>query len=283
MTIKEAARQLNDRLRSIYDEGESGAIADLVIEHLTATARNSQVFHQEKNLSTAQEQQLKHYTERLLRHEPVQYVLNEAWFCGFRFYVDKNVLVPRPETEELVDWVISDCRFPVDRLSILDIGTGSGCIPITLKRKLRKAEVVGCDISEAALDVARKNASSLGADVKFVLLDFLDRGKRERLASFDIITSNPPYVPAKDKAQMPRNVVDYEPPGALFVPDDDALVFYKAIAEFGKNHLNPGGIVYAEIHEHLSQQVSLHFRSIGYNVLVKKDMQGKERMIKAFH
>jgi release factor glutamine methyltransferase len=190
-------------------------------------------------------------------------------------------LIPRPETEELVEWVISNCKFPVDKLSILDVGTGSGCIPITLKRKLRKADVWSCDISDAALQVAKRNADTLGVDVNFLLLDFLNKEKREQLSLFNIIISNPPYVPEKDKQQMQANVLDHEPHLALFVPDNDALVFYKAIAEFGKGHLNPGGLIYAELHEDLGKEVSALFSAAGYNTEMKKDMQGKERMLKA--
>jgi release factor glutamine methyltransferase len=192
------------------------------------------------------------------------------------------VLIPRPETEELVEWVIANCKFPIDELSILDIGSGSGCIPIALKRKLRKADVWGCDISEAALQVATRNAETLGAAINFLLLDFLNKEERRRLPSFDIIISNPPYVPEKDREQMHPNVLNYEPHTALFVSDNDALIFYKAIAEFAVEHLNPGGAIYLEIHEELGDAVLSLFTSKGYKTELKKDMQGKDRMIKAF-
>jgi release factor glutamine methyltransferase len=283
MTIQEAVKQLYGELGTIYEEGEAAAIADWVIEYITESKQMDRVFQREKLLTEKQEQQLKEYTTRLLMHEPVQYVLQESWFCGLKFYVDKNVLIPRPETEELVEWVITNCRFPVDRLSILDIGSGSGCIPIALKRKLRKAEVSGCDISEAALQVARKNAATLGADIHFILLDFLDSEQRRRLPSFDIIISNPPYIPEKDKQHMQPNVLQYEPHTALFVPDNDALTFYKAIADFGKEHLNPTGVIYTEIHEELASPVTELFNSKGYALEIKKDMQGKERMLRAVY
>lgn len=281
MTIQEGAKYINDELKRIYEVGEAAAISDWVMEYLTRSKQADRVFQKEKLLNSEQEKQLKEYTTRLLTHEPVQYVLQESWFCGLKFYVDKNVLIPRPETEELVEWVISNCKFPVDTLSILDIGSGSGCIPIALKRKIRKAEVWSCDISETALAVARKNANNLGVDVNFVLLDFLDKEKRKSLPNFDIIISNPPYVPEKDKQQMQPNVVNYEPHTALFVPDNDALIFYEAIAEFGQEHLNQKGVIYAEIHEALATAVTDLFYSKGYAVEIKKDMQDKERMIKA--
>ncbi|HET6993739.1 MAG TPA: peptide chain release factor N(5)-glutamine methyltransferase [Chitinophagaceae bacterium] len=281
MTMQEATYFLLNKLRTIYPEGEADQVTDWVMEHLTGSKKAERMIYKNSAITDKEESDLKQFTERLMQHEPVQYVLNESWFCGLKLYVDKNVLVPRPETEELVEWVIANCKFPIDELSILDIGTGSGCIPIALKRKLRKAEVWSCDISEAALQVAKRNADTLGAAVNFLLLDFLNQEERRRLSSFDIIISNPPYVPEKDKEKMHSNVLNYEPHTALFVPDNDALVFYEAIAEFGAGHLNPGGSIYVEIHEELGSAISSLFASKGYKTELKKDMQGKERMIKA--
>jgi release factor glutamine methyltransferase len=232
-------------------------------------------------LSAEQATLLESYLQRLLTHEPVQYVLNEAWFCGLKFYVDKNVLIPRPETEELVEWIITNCKFPIDQLTILDIGSGSGCIPVALKRRLGKATVWSCDISAEALKIAEKNAAELGVTVQFEELDFLDSEQSNRLPAFDIIVSNPPYVPEKDKDQMRPNVLKYEPATALFVPDHDPLVFYRAIAEFGLTHLNRDGSIYTEMHESLGTATAQLFRSKGYATEIKKDMQGKDRMLKA--
>ena len=283
MTIQEANRYLSSHLQRLYNESEAENISDWVIEHLTGTKKTDRIIHKERMISSSMELQLKQYLERLLRHEPIQYVLNEAWFCGLRFYVDKNVLIPRPETEELIEWIISGCKFPIDKLSILDIGSGSGCIPVALKKRLGKAQVWSCDVSPGALKVAKQNAATLGIDVNFIELDFLNKGQREKLSSFDIIVSNPPYIPAKDKETMRRNVSDHEPATALFVPDDDALVFYKAIADFGKKHLSENGIIYMEINENLGEKTAAIFQSNGYKTIIKKDMQGKERMIKAFN
>lgn len=280
MTIQQTTRELTAKLHSIYENGEAETISEWIMESLTGIKRTDRIFQREKMLSTDRELQLKQWTDRLLQHEPVQYVLNEAWFCGLKFYVDKNVLIPRPETEELVEWIISDCKFPVNSLSILDIGSGSGCIPIALKKRLPKAQVCSCDISEAALEVAKKNASTLGIDVSFLLLDFLNEEKRNTLPQFDIIVSNPPYIPVNDKSTMPRNVLDFEPGTALFVPDNDALVFYKAIADFGKAHLKKDGVIYAEIHESLGELTMDLFENNGYSTTIKKDMQGKERMVR---
>lgn len=281
MTVQESTYFLLNKLRSIYEEGEASAITDLVMENLTGSKKAERMIYKNAVITVEEEARLNTIAKRLLEHEPVQYVLNESWFCGLRFYVDESVLIPRPETEELVEWIISNCRFPVDELKILDIGTGSGCIPISLKRRIRKAQVWSCDISEKALEVAKRNAVSLGTEVNFRQLDFLDRAQWHLLPTFDISVSNPPYVPEKDKRTMQPNVLRYEPPTALFVPDNDPLVFYRAIAEFGKTNLNMNGSIYTEIHESLGAATAELFREAGYSTELKKDMHGKDRMMRA--
>jgi release factor glutamine methyltransferase len=283
MTIGEATYFILNQLRKIYTEGEASSITDWLMEHITGSKKVERMVYKNAVISEKEEMRLKENVRRLLQHEPIQYILNEAWFGGMKFYVDQTVLIPRPETEELVDWIISDCKFPIRQLSLLDIGCGSGCISVFLKRKLRKADVWACDISEAALNVAKKNAENLGADIHFQQLNFLNEDERNKLPSFDIIVSNPPYVPEKDQAQMQTNVLQYEPATALFVPDNDALIFYKAIADFGKEKLNPNGAIYVEIHEDLGESVIQLFQSKGYSTELKKDMQGKDRMIKAIN
>ena len=256
MTIQEARQQLTEELKTLYEEREAGNISEWVMEGVSGIKKADRLIHKNKLLSPEQELQLQQYSKRLLSHEPVQYILNEAWFCGLKFYVDPRVLIPRPETEELVEWIISNCKFPIDKLTILDIGTGSGCIPIALKRKLRKSEVWSCDISMEAINVARQNANGLGADINFLHLDFLNESEQKELASFDIIVSNPPYIPEKDKEQLQPNVLRYEPAAALFVPDNDPLIFYKAIADFGKDHLNKKGAIYLEIPENSGEAIT---------------------------
>ncbi|MEP7375063.1 MAG: peptide chain release factor N(5)-glutamine methyltransferase [Chitinophagaceae bacterium] len=282
MTVQEVNRYITNQLTAIYDEAEASNISDWVIENLTGIKRTDRIVNKNHSINQEQAKQIENCIIRLLTHEPVQYVLNEAWFCGLKFYVDKNVLIPRPETEELVEWIISGCKFPIDKLSILDIGSGSGCIPIALKRRLGKATVWSCDISPGALQVAKRNAATLGVDVNFIELDFLNKEQRDSLPSFDVIVSNPPYIPSKDKREMRLNVLDHEPETALFVPDNDALVFYKAIADFGKKHLTKNGIIYVEINESLGEETVSVFHLAGYNAEIKKDIQGKDRMIKAF-
>jgi release factor glutamine methyltransferase len=281
MTVQDATYYVLNQLRSIYEEGEASQITDWVMEKITGSKKTERMLYKNSALTHDEEIQLRSCMERMMQHEPVQYVLNESWFCGLKFYVDKNVLIPRPETEELVEWIITNCKFPVDELKILDIGSGSGCIPIALKRRLKKAEVWSCDVSAEALAVAKRNAATLGTEVNFILLDFLNVQQRNLLPSFDIIVSNPPYVPEKDSEEMKANVLKYEPPAALFVPDNDPLVFYKAIAEFGKEHLNTAGTIYCEIHESLGEAVVHLFNSYGFTTELKKDMQQKNRMVKA--
>lgn len=281
MTLQEAGFYVLNQLRTVYETGEASAIADRVMESLTGADKTERMLYKNNPISPEEEARLRMYTQQLLTHEPLQYVLQEAWFFGLKFYVDQNVLIPRPETEELVDWVIANCRFPIDTLSILDIGTGSGCIPVTLKRRLRKASVTAIDISEGALTVAKKNAAKLGAEVNFLQVDILDPVASASLESTDIIISNPPYIPENNKASMDPNVLDFEPHTALFVPDHDALLFYKAIVKFAHTKLNPGGLLFFEIHEDLGPDVISLLESEGFTATLKKDMQGKDRMVRA--
>lgn len=280
MTLQEAGFYLINQLRTVYDAGEASAISDRVMESLTGSDKTERMLYKNNPISPDEEARLLTYTQKLLTHEPLQYVLGEAWFFGLKFYVDKHVLIPRPETEELVDWVIANCRFPIDTLSILDIGTGSGCIPVTLKRRLRKAHVTAIDISEDALNVAKKNAVKLGAEVNFLQVDILNKDASAILEPADIIISNPPYIPENNKAAMDANVLDFEPHTALFVPDNDALLFYKAIVTFAQTKLNPGGLLFFEIHEDLSPAVIGLLESEGFTATLKKDMQGKDRMVR---
>jgi len=279
MTLQEAGFFLLNQLRTVYEEGEASAIGDWVMESLTGSDKTERMIYKNNPITTKEEEQLRGYVAKLLQHTPVQYVLNESWFCGLKFYVDENVLIPRPETEELVEWVISNCRFPIDTLSILDIGTGSGCIPISLKRRLRKARVTALDISEGALTVAKRNAAKMGAEVEFIQQDILDLASWTVLEPADIIISNPPYIPEHNKTSMHPNVLKFEPHQALFVPDQDVLLFYKAIVDLAKTKLNKEGLLFFEIHEDLGQEVTKLLSSEGFTSEIKKDMQGKDRMV----
>ncbi|RYZ15756.1 MAG: peptide chain release factor N(5)-glutamine methyltransferase [Chitinophagaceae bacterium] len=295
MNYGSALMTLRERLAGSYEPSEASAIAALVLEAVTGDDRGVLGLHADRQLTPEQQVLVLAHAERLAAEEPVQYVLGEAWFYGLRLYVDRAVLIPRPETEELVDWIVRDLRnaYPslmekgpadadrTDLLKILDVGTGSGCIALALKSAIPRAEVWGCDVSETALNVARRNGSDTGIRVDFQGIDFLDEAQQKLLPSVDVLVSNPPYIPWSDKESMHGNVVRYEPHSALFVPNDDALLFYRAIARFAHKRLHSKGIIYLEIHEELGPAVEELFRSEGFgSVEVRKDMQGKDRMVK---
>jgi len=244
MTIQEANRYITNRLTTIYDQAEASNISDWVIENLAGVKRTDRIISKNQSLNLKQAEQLELYITRLLTHEPVQYVLNEAWFCGLKFYVDKNVLIPRPETEELVEWIISGCKFPIDKLFILDIGTGSGCIPIALKRRLGKATVWSCDISTGALQVAKRNALTLGVDVNFTELDFLNKEQWDKLPAVDIVVSNPPYIDPSDE-HLKEGDVRFEPLSAL-IADNHGLADLEFIIAYAPQYLTENGWLLVE-------------------------------------
>lgn len=286
MTLNEARTVLTKELKNVYEIDELRNIIELVIEHITNMSRAEQVKNKVPYLTCTQLEDLDQITERLKKNEPVQYVLGEAWFAGMKFKVNKNVLIPRPETEELVDWVVKEINVQHSifnaQCSIIDIGTGSGCIPITLKKKLPQATISAIDVCSEALFTATENAIQLNADVDFLLLDFLDEEKWKELEQYDIIVSNPPYVKQSEKNAMHERVKEFEPHLALFVPDNDALLFYKKLSGFAVKHLKAGGILFVEINEALGEQVVNWFQAAGFaNIELRKDMQGKDRMIKA--
>jgi release factor glutamine methyltransferase len=283
MTLNEARTVLTKELKNVYEPDELRNIIELVIEHITSMSRAEQVKNKVPYLTCTQLENLDAITERLKKNEPVQYVLGEAWFAGMKFKVNKNVLIPRPETEELVDWIVREAMsYELRAMSILDIGTGSGCIPITIKKKLPEANVVAIDVCSEALFTATENAVELNTEINFALLDFLDEEKWKEHGQYDIIVSNPPYVKQSEINAMHERVKGFEPHLALFVPDNDPLLFYKKLSDFSMKHLNAGGKLFVEINEALGEAVSNLFRSAGFvNVELKKDMQGKDRMAMA--
>lgn len=278
MDPEQAQRQLTTDLTPLYGSREASLIADWVMEHLTGHKKIDRLTKPKAPLPDHLLRQYAIYRSELLAHRPVQYVLHESWFAGMRFYVDENVLIPRPETEELVQWAVNTIT-PTSPL--LDIGTGSGCIAITISHQLPGLPVHACDISTGALDVARKNAACLGADLTFHQLDFLDRQAWVGLPRFQWLISNPPYIPRHERPTMATHVRDAEPALALFVPDTDPLIFYRAIAEFSSRYLQPGGAAFVEIHEEMAGPVAELFRANGStSVDIRKDLSGKDRMIK---
>ena len=283
MTIQQSYKQLLFQLYEMYGDREAANIADIVIENITGFKKVDRLINKQFPLNEEQLQLLNDYTNELLKHKPVQYVLNEVWFAGMKLYVDENVLIPRPETEELVEWIVKTVASRKSQVaSILDIGTGSGCIPVALKKKLPSVEVHALDISEEALNVAKRNAAIQQTEINFHLLNILDKNLWRQLPKFDIIVSNPPYVTQGEASSMQKNVLQYEPHLALFVDDEDAMKFYKAIAEFGLYHLNNNGQIFFEINEMMGKQICDLLNQYRYlNIELKKDLQNKDRMIKA--
>jgi release factor glutamine methyltransferase len=218
--------------------------------------------------------------DKLKQQIPIQYVIGETEFYNSILMVDENVLIPRPETEELVNWIITDCKENNTKPVILDIGTGSGCIAISLARNLNST-VLALDVSKKAIHIASKNAIKNNVKVDFIEKDILKNHKFNFTKKFDIIVSNPPYVRELEKKQMKKNVLEYEPHLALFVKDNDPLLFYKAISDFAKNNLNPNGKLYFEINEYLGIETKKMLQQKGFkNIILKKDIFGKDRMIK---
>ncbi len=280
MTIELAYRQLANNLESLYDQREANAIANLVMEKITGLNRIDRLMVHHRSLSEQEDKQLTAYSQALLSGQPVQYVLEEAWFAHLPFYVNHWVLIPRPETEELVEWIRAE-NGNIMGLRVLDIGTGSGCIPIALKKQMPGASIISIDKSNEALEVAAKNALALTAVIELKAIDFLDQDQWEQLGEIDLIVSNPPYIMESEKSGMEAHVLDHEPNMALFVSDDDPLLFYRNIAQFGQTHLSTNGMVYLEINQALGKEVCDLFESMGYYTELKQDLQGKDRMVKA--
>ncbi len=282
MTIEDANRLLVSTLTEFFDEREASSISSLVMDRLTGMPKSLRILNKTASFSLDQEELFQYYLSELMKFRPVQYVLGEAWFGPFPFFVDENVLIPRPETEELTDWLIKDTSLKESRTSVLDIGTGSGCIAVYIKKKRKDFKVTGLDISSAALEIARKNSQINGADVDFILCDIMDTKQWSTLASVDIIISNPPYIPLKQKEFLDKHVRDSEPSLALFAPDEDPILFYKIIGEIAKRKLLQGGAIFLEIHHDFSKEIMEWYEKNGFTLELKKDFSGKNRMIKAF-
>jgi release factor glutamine methyltransferase len=265
------------------DADEIEAMAYLVFDQILSLTRTD-ILSEKKILAPASaEARMLEVIQRINRNEPVQYILEQADFFGRKFAVNPSVLIPRPETEELIRLILHSAKSMQRKpLTILDIGTGSGCIPISLGLELTGAKIFATDISEQALTVAAENAKKLKASVSFIRHDILT--SEMPIEQVDVIVSNPPYIARSEQHAIRRNVVDYEPALALFVPDDDALIFYRAIAPKAKSVLNAGGMVAVEINERFGKEVADIFNENGYEkVQVLNDMQGKNRIVMAFN
>jgi release factor glutamine methyltransferase len=282
MTWQKAEQDLRQALLTLYAPGEASAITDRVMEFITQSPRMNRRLGNTTVLTDNQLETLATFTERLLKHEPVQYVLNEGWFMGKKMLVNRHVLIPRPETEELVGWIAEYAKKMPPVFTLLDVGTGSGCIPVLLKLMFPDAEISGIDVSGEALLIAVQNAASLEAGVHFSQLDFSNNTQWQVLPLFDIIVSNPPYIPLQEKDKLDSHVVQWEPGLALFVPGNDPLLFYRLLAQFGKKHLHKDGSMFMECHRDYAEEVKELFLRQNYHVELRSDLSGNERMIRAF-
>lgn len=283
MTISLAYQRLLARLYEVYDQREAANIADMVLEHVTGQRKIDRIVYKDIQVNEEQQKELERIGDELLQQKPVQQVLGHAWFMDMKLGINEHVLIPRPETEELAQWIIDDLKASgLKEQSLIDIGTGSGCIPIAVRRKLPDVAVSAVDVSDDALQVAILNSIEQKVLVDFLHLDFLDESEWKHLGKYNIIVSNPPYIKISEQSSMSDNVVRYEPHVALFVPDDNALIFYQKIARFAKNHLKASGCVYVEINEVLGPAAVELFKSYGYSdVSLRRDMQGKDRCVRA--
>lgn len=271
-------RDIRDVLIREYDAGEASAIAFLLLEKVAGMSRSQALMGDD----SPQRDELLRMAERIAKGEPVQYVVGKAEFCGLTFHVEPGVLIPRPETEELVDAVELQ---NAQAMRVVDIGTGSGCIAISLSKKFPDAKVEGWDISDDALRIAKGNAELNESNVSFHKVDVLSVSPSEALSlaegkRVDVIVSNPPYICDKEKSDMERNVLDHEPHLALFVPDEDPLLFYRKIAELGVEILSTGGRLYFEINRAYGRETVLLLEGLGYsNVQLVQDQFGNDRMV----
>ena len=282
MTFLEAKRLAEESLAPAIPIGESQAIAMelcLFVSGLDKKDREGQRGYLFQESATAL---LNNLLNRIVQGEPLQYVLEESWFGGLRLKVTPAVLIPRPETEELVEWVISHCKFPLKDLQIVDAGTGSGCIALALKKRLRKSTVTALDISAEALAIALENATESDLQVNFIQADILDRTQVDRWPFADIIVSNPPYIQQEERMDMDNRVVEYEPALALFVSQEDPLCHYRALGEILAIKGKEEAQLFCEMNAQLASQTEAIFQEQGFKTEIKNDMQGKPRMIRVY-
>lgn len=280
MVLLQLKSQFLDRLTPLYDAEEVARFFELLLNAFESKKRIDLVLNPQ--LETQLLHRWNQAMEALERFEPIQYIIGETEFYGLPFDVTPATLIPRPETEELVEWILMDVG--LTSLSILDVGSGSGCIPITLAKQLPQAQVISIDVSTEALAVATRNAERNGVNVQFIPQSVLETEALERCFTnqfFDVIVSNPPYVRHLEKQEIQPNVLEHEPHLALFVEDDDALLFYLHIGQFALNHLKKGGKLYFEINQYLGNETIALVESLGFqNIVLRKDLFGNDRMLR---
>ncbi|MBC7400122.1 MAG: peptide chain release factor N(5)-glutamine methyltransferase [Mucilaginibacter sp.] len=283
-TVKDVFAIFKQELAVLYDPQETEAITLTVLTELLNTSKGIIKAFPEKELTLTQQEEINNILTQLKTGKPLQYTLGYAEFYGLKFLVNPDTLIPGTETEELVQWVLNEVAVAgaVAVGNILDIGTGTGCIAISLKKNLPNAQVSAIDISAEALKTAKQNADLNEVDVNFIEADILN--SQLTTHNLQLIISNPPYVTLEDKKRMHTNVTDFEPHTALFVPEDDPLIFYKAIADYAVANLVKGGLLFFEINESLGEETVELLESKGFkNVELRQDMSGRDRMVKSRH
>ena len=279
-TVGDVYSRFRSQLSKSYEPNEEEQITVLAFEHVMNYRRIDLSLNKNEKLDENHLKSFDKILTALNTGKPIQYVLGNSWFYGMNLMVNKHVLIPRQETEELVDWIVKDIKASLQKPStILDICTGSGCIALALKKEFPEIKVIAIDNSEKALEVARYNAIKENLEIKFIQMDALNINLDIHP---DIIVSNPPYVLNSEKEGMDQRVTEYEPSSALFVPDDDSLIFYRNIAEWGNKFLLHGGNIYFEINEKMGKAISELHSQLGYlELIIKKDLPGKDRMFRA--
>ncbi len=297
MLLKQYKSHFFDALKNSQDEQEIESFFFILTEYLHNLKRVDVALNPNFELSEAEVGKWNVILAQLQLEKPIQYITGEAWFYGLQFEVNENTLIPRPETEELVDWIIESWKLEAGsrksenqkRINVLDIGTGTGCIPIALKANLPQANVFAIDVSEMALEVARRNAELNKVEVNFIQANILELEDLSKLpssiihhpSSYNIIVSNPPYVRNLEKQEIKKNVLDYEPHLALFVEDTDTLLFYRKIAQLAIENLTPNGLLFFEINQYLGKETVELLENFGFkDIELKKDMFGNDRMIR---
>ena len=284
MNIKSLKTYFFTELQTIQEDAEIESFFFILTEFLHNLKRIDVSLHPDFEVTESDFKKWQTIISELKTEKPIQYITGEAWFYGLRFEVNENTLIPRPETEELVDWIVDGLKIKAKGQRVLDIGTGSGCIPIALKKEIPSAQVSAIDISEKALEMARKNALNNQVEVNFIQQDILQSSNLQISKSsnllFDVIVSNPPYVRNLEKHEIKKNVLDYEPHLALFVDDSDALLFYRKIAQLALKSLTPNGKLFFEINQYLGKETVELVEQLGFkNIELRKDFMGNDRMI----
>ena len=279
MTIKELQKSIFSHISTFLDTREARTITNIIIEHFTNYDKLHVNLNPQTEISPTIIERINVAIKRLSKNEPIQYILGESFFCGLKFIVNRSVLIPRPETEELCMWIIEENK---SANKIMDICTGSGCIAVSLAKKIKNSDVYAVDISSDALKIATENTLLNNVKVNFLQYNILNSDFLYSIGEkFDIIVSNPPYVRDMEKSFMDKRVLDYEPHIALFVDDDNPLIFYDVILNFGQKHLNNNAKLYVEINENFAGEVAELFEKYGYSdIYIKKDINDKDRIIR---